>query len=188
MVLVTDVGGSLTESYVTANMVIEYAGNHRDKYASVITADVTSAIEPACRRATVFIDGLGRDQTNQENPTWPGQRSTGSQLREWPRVNATYSDGVSIVSAEVPQQVILATLEAACYEIQNVGMLQEVIKLSEVSKSTRIGGISESTMGAMKIEDARQCLTLVKDYLSAILRMPDDNHLMFITNTEDSRY
>lgn len=174
MAIDSTLGGPQTEGYVQATDVVTYANKHIDRYSAVVTANVTQVIEPAIRRATVWIDGLGQDPANEMSYKWPGLRKVGSQRREWPRINATYTDGVALDADTIPPAILDATLEATCWEITNPNTLQGIITLSQVTKSEGIGPLRETTMGATRIQDARACLTMVQDYLASILQMPDD--------------
>lgn len=187
MAIDTTLGGPNAEGYVDSTQVIAYANKHIDRYSAVVTFNAVTVIEPAIRRATVWIDGLGTDPASDMSHVWPGSRQTGTQRREWPRINAGYVDGTAIVSGTIPQAILDATSEAACYEIINPNTLHGAITLSEVTKSTGIGPLRESTMGAKTIQDARVCLTMVKDYLASILEMPNDgNNFLFMTDTTQS--
>ena len=186
MAIDTTLGGATTEGYVDANAVIAYALKHVDRYNAIRTANAEQVIEPAIRRATAWVDGLGMDPANEKSHVWPGNRKTGSQRREWPRANATYVDGTPLDSDTVPPAILDSTCEAACYDITNPNTLHGSIILSEVTKSSKTGPLSESTMGAKTIEEARACLTLVKDYLASILQEPNDSsNFMFETGNVD---
>ena len=184
MAIDTTVGGATAEGYVDSAFVIAYAQKHIDRYSAVVTANVTQAIEPAIRRATAFVDGLGTDPASNTSYVWTGMPAVQGQSLIWPRLNAFTVDGVMIDHDTIPFKVQNATAEAACWEITNPNTLHGLITLSEVSKSTRVGPISETTMGAMTIKDARACLTLVMDYLANILEMPNDGYnFMFVTDS-----
>ena len=190
MAIDSTLGGPQAEGYVQSAEVIEYAAKHVDRYSSVATADVVNVIEPAIRRASVWIDGRGTDPANEMSYVWPGIRETATQRREWPRVNATYVDGTELPSGTIPRAILDATCEATCWEVTNPNTLHGIITLSQVTKSEGIGPLRETTMGATRIEDARACLTLVSDYLARILQMPNDGiNFMFLSgsgNTSDS--
>lgn len=187
MAIDSTLGGPQAEGYLQASEVIAYANKHIDRYSTVVTANQTTVIEPAIRRASAWVDGLGMDPANKKSHVWPGQRKTGTQRRIWPRVNATYVDGIAISSELVPYEILDATAEAACWEVVNPNTLHGSITLSEVVKSEGIGPLRETTMGATKIEDARACLTLVKDYLASVLQMPNDGvNFLFATGTKEN--
>ena len=186
------VGGATAEGYVDSAFVIEYAQKHIDRYSAVVSANATNVIEPAIRRATAFIDGLGTDPASRMSYVWSGMPAVQGQSLVWPRLNAFTVDGVMIDSDTIPFKVANATAEAACWEVINPNTLHGSITLSEVTKSTRVGPLSETTMGAETIKEARACLTLVMDYLANILEMPNDGYnFMFVTDDtarEESEY
>ena len=187
MAINSTIGDPQAEGYLQASEVIAYANKHIDRYSAVVTANVTQVIEPAIRRASAWVDGLGMDPANEKSHVWPGQRKSGTQRRIWPRINATYVDGIAISSELVPYEILDATAEAACWEVVNPNTLHGSITLSEVTKSDGIGPLRETTMGATRIEDARACLTLVKDYLAGILQMPNDGmNFLFTAGSGDN--
>ena len=184
MAIDTTVGGGTAEGYVDSDFVIAYARKHIDRYSTVVSANVTDVIEPAIRRATAFVDGLGTDPASQTSYVWTGMPAVQGQSLVWPRLNAFTIDGVMIDHETIPFKVQNATAEAACWEIVNPNTLHGSITLSDVSKSFRAGPVSESTMGAKTIKEARACLTLVMDYLASILEMPNDGYnFMFMTDS-----
>ena len=182
--LIQTLGGDTAEGYISAQAVIAYANKHIDRYSSVTTANVTQAIEPAIRRATAYVDGLGKDKGNNKSPYWSGRRKTGTQALEWPRTGATFNDGAPIADTIIPLQIINSVCEVTCWEIANPDeQLHTILTLSEVTKGVKIGPISETTMGAQTLDDARAMLTLVSDYLANVLRKPNDgSNFRFITN------
>lgn len=165
-------GLAIAESYVTVAEIRTYATKHNTRYT--IAANVAdTTLEASARIATIFLDGKGRDKRNSAARWWPGSRINGAQALAWPRQSATYTDGTAITDP-VPIQIKRATMELACYDNLNPGIIGEIITLTDVVKKEKVGPVEIEYVGrAQDIESARPVFSLVEDYIAQIIRLPE---------------
>ena len=156
-------------SYASEEQFTEYATLNSDRYGS--TPDDSAKRQAALVRATAYVDGLSTDKASESARFYNGQRATTTQNLKFPRANCTRTDGTLVANDSIPFSIIQATCEAALYEINNPGALQEIIKLSRVQQQAE-AGVKVKYKAIRDIDDARNCVTLVMDYVSDLLRKP----------------
>ena len=182
----TAVGGSTAISYATVSQLNTYASRQADRYPGIPALSDTLK-ESALIRGTAFVDGLSTDRASDYAKFFPGTRTSSTQNLKWPRASAYRTDGTEIDSTTIPFAIIQATCEAACFEATNVGQLQEIIKLSEVVRSVD-AGVKVNFQPTQFIIQARNCLTLVEDYISDIIRMPKGRSNFFVIAFDSKDY
>ena len=180
MAVVTELGSPNADSYVTASEVKAYAGDYPTVYPTVPSA-TDSNVESAARVATRFIDGLGRDISNQSSRYWPGRKASATQSRRWPRTNASYTNGLAIDDDVLPPELREATLIAACEEVKKTGVLQSIINLSKVRTKVKLGPGDVAFTPISDVMDARNRIMAVEDQLSELLRQPRGKHYRLVS-------
>lgn len=170
MTLTVTPGGASDDALLTLAAFKSYADARNWDYSSF---DDETAIEPAIRVGTVFVEGVG-GPTADLSTQWPGKKASASQRRLWPRSGAKDVDGLAINDATIPAAVADAVAEAAWYEINNPGTLHSQITPSEVIKQEKVGPLSVTYQDGSTgtAWDYRPMLTVISDLLAAIL-IPD---------------
>lgn len=175
MAIETTLGADDAESYATVDDLETYAAGFGTRYALVndsATSEVTK--EAALRLAAIFVDGRGRDKRNDLARWWPGTRVSGSQALVWPRNGATFTDGTVIADGTLPVQIKRAVMNAAAYEVQNPGTLDDLIIASQSVKKEKVGDLEIEYIGKIDdFEKLRPAISLVEDYIAQIIRMPE---------------
>ena len=179
MAIETLVGGLAANSYATITQLDIYSQHNVDRYPGYNFTAIQK--ESALIRATTYVDSRGGDRASSKDRYYTGVRANPDQSLKFPRVNCTRNDGSVISSTTIPYSITQATLEAALYEVNNPGGLHEVIKFSEVLLKGDAEVKAEYNM-IKDVSQARNCLTLVYDYLSDILRMPSDGNNMWFAS------
>lgn len=134
--------------------------------------------ERSIRLATTFIEGLGR-RLRDNGSRWPGYRTVATQRRIWPRTDACYQDGTSIAVDVVPAAVAEAVSEAAVYDLNDPGMLNGTLNLSEVVSSAGAGPAKVTFRDAKNEKEARTMLFAVQDLLADILLPEEQSQAVF---------
>jgi hypothetical protein len=100
--------------------------------------------EKLLRKASVFVDGLGwrLGAGHVPIPLYPGTPVEDTQDREWPRKGAVDVYGRVISPASVPGAVERATYEAAYYEYQAEGALNEAVRGDRKVVQEKFGDVS----------------------------------------------
>lgn len=178
MALTVTPGGAADDSLLTLAYFKTYCTAMGKAYD---TYDDETDIEPAIRKATIFVEGLGSPQHTRKL-LWPGSKTNGTQRRLFPRTNATEVDGTAIDSATIPLAVQEAVAEAAHYELENAGTLQAAVVLGQVASKESVGsaGVSVSYKNEATMQQARTMLTAVSDLLSPILRSEGKGKSMYM--------
>jgi hypothetical protein len=93
--------------------------------------------------ASVFVDGLGWRMAASGVPVsrFPGAPTSATQEDQWPRTGAKDIYGNSLADDAVPGAVERATYEAAWYEANNAGALNEAIRSDERIVREKFGSI-----------------------------------------------
>ena len=177
-------GSATSDSYVTATDVREYATKFVTIYPTVPSA-TDQTIESAARIATNFIDGLGRDISNQNSRYWPGRKASATQSRRWPRDGATYTNGLQIDKDVLPPEFSEAVLISTCEEVKQSGILQSIVNLSKVRTNAKLGPALANFVPITDATQARNVIMSVEDKLSELLRQPRGKHYrLFVTPVE----
>lgn len=154
MSLIVEIGAGLAnaDSYVSVETVQNYAA------AQGLTFDITNTgAEPACRRATQFIDTY--------RSRFSGYRTfRRAQSREWPRTGAYYTAHASgingyqpntyspypyfpdwdyIAPNQIPVEIVAATCEAAIRELADPGTMLPDLERGGALKRRSAGGSTE---------------------------------------------
>ena len=175
MAINTTIGAPNSDGYVTEEQVKAFALQYSTRFD--LSGKSTDSIESSIRIASRYVEGLGQDAAHTESYYWPGSKVTAAQSRKWPRNNASYTNGLIIPNDVIPPEFIDAVLFASCHEIGTPGLLQEVIKMSEVPNEAGVGPLKTGLTRINMIEQARNCPTDVKDCLSEILREPHKGNI-----------
>lgn len=111
-----------------------------------IATSPTDDITAALLRGSVYIDGRYRSQ-------FSGKKAGGrSQVREWPRMDATDADDEEIDYTEIPNEVIMATYEAAFRELETPNSLIPDVINSQRVTSERVGPLAVSYASSTVID------------------------------------
>ena len=70
------------------------------------TAEVIALKEASLRKATAFLDSIGRGK-------WKGRKATADQSLAWPRTGVIDEEGYEVSESDIPTAVAVATCEAA---------------------------------------------------------------------------
>jgi hypothetical protein len=167
MALTVTPGGASDDAMLTLSGFKAYADARNWDYSGF---DDTTAIEPAIRVGTVFVEGVG-GPTAGLSSRWPGKKASASQRRIWPRTGAKDVDGLAIDADTIPASVEGAVAEAAWYELNNAGTLHAQINPSEVVKQEKVGPLSVTYQDGSTgtAWDYRPMLTVINDLLAPIL-------------------
>lgn len=170
MTLTVTPGGASDDALVTLAAFKAYADARGWDYSAM---NDTADLEPAIRRGTVWVEGMG-GPTDRLPKRWPGVKASATQRREWPRSGAVYTDGTAISSTVIPPQVEDAVCEAAWFDLNNAGELFATVTPSGVVKSESVGsaGVKVEYRDGGDVQAARVMLTSVRDLLAPIL-IPD---------------
>ena len=170
MALTVTPGGASDDALATLAEFKAYADARGWDYSAM---DDTTDLEPAIRRGTVWVEGVG-GPTERLPKRWPGGKASATQRREWPRSGAVYTDGSAISSTVIPAQVVDAVCEAAWFDINNAGQLFATVTPSGVVKSESVGsaGVKAEYRDGGDVQAARVMLTSVRDLLAPVL-IPD---------------
>ena len=170
MTLTVTPGGASDDALVSLADFKTYADARGFDYSAM---DDTTDIEPAIRRGTVWVEGVG-GPSDRLPKRWPGVRAAATQRREWPRSGAAFTDGTAISASVVPAQVADAVCEAAWFDLNNAGQLFATITPTDVVKSESVGGagVKVEYRDGGDVQAARVMLTSVRDLLASIL-IPD---------------
>jgi len=163
-------GGASDDALVSLVDFKAYADARGWDYSAM---DDAAEIEPAIRRGTVWVEGVG-GPTERLPKRWPGVRASASQRREWPRSGAVFTDGTAISASTIPTQVADAVSEAAWFDLNNAGILFATVTPTDVVKSESVGGagVKVEYRDGGDVQAARVMLTSVRDLLASIL-VPD---------------
>lgn len=106
--------------------------------------------EPLLLLGSVFVDSVGWRTTSSGTyvSRFPGQPTSSSQVREWPRTGATTVYGIEIDDATVPDAVVRAAYEAAWYEHENPGGLNQSLRSDQRVAKETFEGVSFSYYAA----------------------------------------
>ncbi len=128
LIVETGTGDAASNSYVSETVFETYAD---DRGITLAAGDEDSALI----RATVAMDSTYRNQ-------FPGTRTNGrSQALEWPRIDATDAQGVSIDKAEIPIEIIQATCEMAIRELASPGSMMPDMDHGNAVKRLKAGSV-----------------------------------------------
>ncbi len=151
MALVTTVGGSTSDSYVT----VAEADTYHAAYGNASWAPLSnSAKESALRVACRYVDSY----------SFSGAKATAEQALQWPRIGAS-QDGFTIDSDVIPRNVKDAQCEAA--------LRQSVAPLAPDAAG---GTVTEETVGPITKKYGDGGKTAQKTYpiIDALLRPLED--------------
>jgi len=120
-------------------------------------------VEPALVRASTWLDATYGMQ-------YSGYKTDGrSQLRAWPRTNATDSENISIETDDIPIEVEHATYEAARQELTTPGSLQPIVNPSKTIKKVSIEGAVSVEYANTDNYDQVPLLTIIEGLLAPLL-------------------
>jgi len=165
MTLTVTPGGASDDSLVTLAVFQAYCAARGHDLADYTDTQQEQSI----RRGTVWVEGLGARTRGKIGNRWPGQRTTSTQRREWPRSGAVRVDGTAIPGATIPADVADAVCEAAFYDLTNAGLLHQTVTPAEIVTSEAVGPLKVSYATPEQHHAARVMLTVVDDLLQSIL-------------------
>ncbi len=118
--------------------------------------------EAAIRRSTAYLTTAY---------VYVGERLKGrSQSLSWPRNNAYDVEGDLVPNNEVPTEIVAATCEAALYELTNPNGLNQVITLTERTKSEKVDVIEVEYAGTSGgVDAAKPVLTKLENLIAALI-------------------
>ena len=163
----TEAGSADARAYATVAELRVYATDYgrslTEPDGTDLSADTpanTAKLEVYLRQGTLLL-GYYADR-------WPGQRATGTQRLDWPRVNAVYLDKSPIDSATVPGIIKDANCEAALHAIANPTQIRSVVS-GQTIKSVDAKGVKVEYFATAEGQVARATFTALDDLLSRLL-------------------
>lgn len=154
----------MADFYGNADDYIEY-GEARGYEVEALSPSPSDAIDQYLLVASEYIDAMYRG-------SFTGSKTGGrSQVREWPRTDATDTDDNAIDSDEIPIEIINATYEAAYREQQDPGSLMPDYVAAERVVSETVGPISTTyaRSGVLKASDTWPTIGKIEGILAPLL-------------------
>lgn len=136
---------------------------HAARANTAWAAAETAARDAALLRASVWLDGTYR-------ALYPGTKAGGrSQVRDWPRTDATDLAGEEIADDEVPTEIEEATYEAALRELVSPNSLSPDFTIAQQSKREKVGSIEVEYRDALFADAYLPIVTVVDGILSTLI-------------------
>lgn len=157
-------------------LIVEDGTGKIDSEVYGLLVDAVAYLEKFGKTA---LDGLGTEAEQEAamregalyveqvyGPQLPGERVTGAQAMEWPRVGGSYTDGKEISGSEVPAAYILATFEAA--ELAAAG--ETLVDTSDTSENLKRKKIDVLEFEYFAPPGTRKTYHVVDGHLRRLLR------------------
>lgn len=163
MALDATVGGSSSNAYVTKDEADDFHGSLGS--SAWVSETSASLKESAIVRATAWVD-------RRYSLEFSGARVGGrSQALEWPRTGAIDRAGQEVDSSSIPVEIKRAVFQAALVELQNPGILTEVVDPTNPIKVKEKLGPMEIQYNAVSgsKEDLRVGYLSVEETLAPLL-------------------
>lgn len=129
-------------------------------------------IEPALLRASIWVD-------SKYGSRFIGTKTGGrDQERAWPRTGAYDAEGNELDDAEVPNEIVFATYEAARQELSSPGSLLPVVTPGKAIKKVSVEGAVSVEYANTGAADQLPSLPIVDGILSTLFSASNvDNSL-----------
>jgi len=147
-----------------ANTLVSLAGakSYWDERGTAYSAFTDDVLNAAIVRSCAFLANAFR---------WQGLKvNMRTQTMPWPRFDTFDRDGWSVLSTEIPREVIAAACEIAIYEAANPGAMTPSVVLADKVQSEQVGSIRVEYANVYSSASAsRPVLVYVNDLLFPFL-------------------
>ena len=140
-----------------ANVKARWDAQGRDYSAYDDTAD----IEPAIRRGSFWLS---------DSFAWKGYRTNlRVQAFQWPRTGVVDNEQLTILSDEIPREILRALAEVAWQELVTPFSMNPVVTPINQKILTKVGEIQWTPLGNGAVEDSIPVITAILDIIGPLL-------------------